>query len=222
MMKQLLKGIGMWLLLFLLYFLSSSLANSLAAAEQLSEFGVPMTMFYLQTAMGMGLLCYLVYFFRKMVKEFDWELRGISTTVSKIWWPLLIYVAVMAFQILVPTSSDSVNQRAILSFVGNYPLVAFFPIVIFAPILEELLFRGLLARYLFPKIKTSAGLGLYLSISGVLFSLAHTPTQFIHFMVYFAIGLSLAWLYFSKRDIRYPIALHMFNNSLSFALMLLL
>ncbi len=213
-MKNILKGIGMWFLFFLLYILSNALASSLAAADQMP--GIPMGMLYVQTAAGLGLLAFLIYFFWTQLKEFKWTVKGLSDNVTIVWWPLLFYVAILVFQFFFPTSSDSINQRAVESFTQNYPVLAFFLVVIFAPIIEEMLFRGLLAQYLFPKIEKTNKAILYMVVSGVLFSFAHTPTQFIHFMIYFTMGVSIAWLYVSKRDLRYPIALHMFNNLLGF------
>ncbi|HGL8793205.1 TPA: lysostaphin resistance A-like protein, partial [Streptococcus suis] len=93
---------------------------------------------------------------------------------------------------------------------------------IFAPILEELIFRGLLATYFFPKMVDMKAVGIYLAVTGSLFSLVHMPTTILQFLIYFTMGLNLGWLYLIRRDIRYPIALHMLNNGISYLMILFL
>ncbi|MFX3914305.1 type II CAAX prenyl endopeptidase Rce1 family protein, partial [Streptococcus suis] len=52
---------------------------------------------------------------------------------------------------------------------------------------------------------------MYLAATGSLFSLVHMPTTIPQFLIYFTMGLNIGWLYLIRRDIRYPIALHMLN-----------
>ncbi len=128
---------------------------------------------------------------------------------------------IFIFQLLIPIS-ESQNQTLVIQFVSAYPLVSFLSVVIFAPILEELIFRGLLATYFFPKMADMKAVGIYLAVTGSLFSLVHMPTTIPQFLIYFTMGLNLGWLYLIRRDIRYPIALHMLNNGISYLMILFL
>ncbi|HFI0792194.1 TPA: lysostaphin resistance A-like protein [Streptococcus suis] len=139
----------------------------------------------------------------------------------KIQWPILLYVAFFIFQFIVPVP-ESENQKLVIEFVSAYPLIAFSSVVVFAPILEELIFRGFLATYFFPKIADMKAVGIYLVVTGSLFSLVHMPATLPQFLVYFTMGLNLGWLYLIKRDIRYPIALHMLNNGISYLMIVFL
>lgn len=220
-MKNILKGIGMWICLYLLHFLSNSLASTLALVNMEGFPPMPMRTVYIQTAAGLFLLALLAYFFWTILKNFKWKVEGVPANVLKVWWPILLYVIFFVGQFFLPASAESNNQEIVTKFIQNYPIVGFIQVVIFAPILEEMLFRGLVARYLFPKIEKPSAMIFYILLSGVLFSLVHNPTQIIHFMIYFTMGVSIAWLYVSKRDLRYPIALHMVNNLISFVMILL-
>ncbi len=50
---------------------------------------------------------------------------------------------IFIIQFIVPVP-ESENQKLVIEFVSAYPLIAFSSVVIFAPILEELIFRGFL------------------------------------------------------------------------------
>lgn len=148
------------------------------------------------------------------------DYRVDSTWFHKLQWPILLYLAFFVLQLLLPMP-ESQNQKTVEVFVHSYPTIAFFAVVIFAPILEELIFRGLLATYFFSKIPNLKTAGVYLLLTGTLFSFIHSPATISQFLIYFIMGINLGWLYLLKRDIRYPIALHLVNNLLSFALMFL-
>ncbi|MFZ2571157.1 MAG: CPBP family intramembrane glutamic endopeptidase, partial [Streptococcus suis] len=144
-----------------------------------------------------------------------------SSWFHKIYWPILLYIVFFIVQLLVPVS-ESQNQTLVIQFVSAYPLVAFLAVVVFAPILEELIFRGLLATYFFPKMADMKTVSLYLIVTGCLFSLVHVPATIPQFLIYFTMGLNLGWLYLIRRDIRYPMALHMINNGISYLMILFL
>ncbi|HFI0112845.1 TPA: lysostaphin resistance A-like protein [Streptococcus suis] len=147
--------------------------------------------------------------------------RVAASWFHKIQWPILLYVAFFIFQFIVPVP-ESENQKLVIEFVSAYPLIAFSSVVVFAPILEELIFRGFLATYFFPKIADMKAVGIYLVVTGSLFSLVHMPATLSQFLIYFTMGLNLGWLYLIKRDIRYPIALHMLNNGISYLMIVFL
>lgn len=97
--------------------------------------------------------------------------------------PILLYIAFFIFQFIVPVP-ESENQKLVIEFVSAYPLIAFSSVVVFAPILEELIFRGFLATYFFPKIADMKAVGIYLVVTGALFSLVHMPATLPQFLIY--------------------------------------
>lgn len=219
-MKKILKGVGIWFLLTFSYTITNGFISSLSGASLLPE--VPLQFFYILTAIGFIMTVALWFLCHHLLKKFSWTVMELGQKWSSVWGPIVLYVALLLFQQLVPSSAESDNQQLVEQFVSGYPVVAFFLVVITGPFLEEYLFRGLFARYLFPQLETKFKVGLYLFLSSTFFALVHGPTQFLHFVVYFTMGITLGWLYLAKKDLRYPIALHVFNNALGFVLTLLL
>ncbi|WP_141565861.1 CPBP family glutamic-type intramembrane protease, partial [Streptococcus sobrinus] len=74
-------------------------------------------------------------------------------------------------------------------------------------IIEEYILRGFVRYYFSPKIEKTDQFVLYRLASSNLFSVVHTPENFLQFLVYFTMELSFAWIYMMKRDLRYSIAL---------------
>ncbi|HFI0326026.1 TPA: lysostaphin resistance A-like protein [Streptococcus suis] len=149
------------------------------------------------------------------------DYRVTASWFHKIQWSILLYIAFFIFQFIVPVP-ESENQKLVIEFVTAYPLIAFSSVVVFAPILEELIFRGFLATYFFQKMADMKVVGIYLTVTGSLFSLVHMPATLPQFLIYFTMGLNLGWLYLIRRDIRYPIALHMLNNGISYLMIVFL
>jgi uncharacterized protein len=94
-----------------------------------------------------------------------------------------------------------------------------FALVIFAPVVEELVFRWLLFEAL--------GFG-YLSVflSALTFGLAHyqgekTPAGILIFLIYPILGLILAYTYNKKKNLIWPVAFHFLNNLVAFLFMLI-
>tara|TARA_R100000027_G_scaffold63666_2_gene56543 strand:- start:8827 stop:9666 length:840 start_codon:yes stop_codon:yes gene_type:complete len=88
-------------------------------------------------------------------------------------------------------------------------------VVLTAPLSEELVFRGLLFRFL--RERSSARFALILS--SLLFALLHASLH--SFLPLLFIGLLLTKLYDDTRDIRTPILFHLFFNLFSFLNLLL-
>lgn len=218
-MKNILKGVVIWALLAFAYIITNGFVSSLVVANLSPE--IPIQFYYVLTAIGFALSIGLFYLYRRLLKNFSWNVMEFSKEWSSVIGPIILYVASLIFQQLLPSSVESDNQQLVEKFVTGYPAVAFFLVVVTGPILEEYLFRGLFARYLFPQLDTNVKVGMYLLLSSTLFSFFHGPTEFLQFMVYFSMGITLGWLYFAKKDLHYPMALHVFNNAIGFFLMVL-
>ena len=112
--------------------------------------------------------------------------------------------------------SNSTNQAAIENAHMN-PFVLITITVIMAPIVEELVFRGLLMGRVF---NPDSIVGLILS--GLLFGLVHTPNSMGVWIIYGGMGLVLATVYRVSKKLEYSIMAHMINNSIAVSMMLLL
>ena len=84
-------------------------------------------------------------------------------------------------------------------------------IAILAPVVEEILFRGILLHRWAARWGSTTGV----VVSSALFAILH-----IEFIGHFVFGVTMAMLYVRTRSLWAPIAAHVLNNSLVMALML--
>lgn len=81
--------------------------------------------------------------------------------------------------------------------------------VVVAPLVEELLFRGLV----YPPFRRTMGRYWAIFINGIIFGVVHLDLYL--FVPLAIIGFALAWLYERSRSLGPPIALHALNNLVS-------
>ena len=157
---------------------------------------------------------------------YKWYKTG-SVTIEKtalnkhIWLPALVLVLVIVAQTFLP-NDPSVNQQMVEELTHNQPLFSFFMVVVFAPLTEELTFRGMLARYVFPQQNNVKQTALFLLVSSIIFALVHFPGTPLQFLVYASLGFSLGLAYISKGGLAYSIALHALNNLIGFLMIVML
>ena len=86
-----------------------------------------------------------------------------------------------------------------------------------APVLEEIIFRGILPLKIF---KGYEGWGYI--VGGLLFALFHGPTNIVSFVIYAVSSVILTLLAYRTRRLEVSIAVHMINNGLPAIIMLLI
>ena len=211
---KLLKNLGWFLLAVLSFFFGYGLVQSMA----LSALGLGASIFgvlplYIVLS---GAYVYGVY------RWYQTEKVSIQTTVFNryIWLPTLVLLVAITTQFFLP-EDPSVSQQIVSQLTVEQPAFAFFMVVVFAPLTEELIFRGMLARYLFPKQDKSKQV-LFLLVSSVLFALIHFPGDVQQFLVYSSLGFSLGLAYISRKGLVSSISLHALNNLVSFLMILML
>ena len=145
-----------------------------------------------------------------------------KTALNKyIWLPALVWALAIVAQFFLP-NDPSVSQKMLEELTHNQPLFTFFMAVVFAPLTEELTFRGMLARYVFPQQDNIKQTALFLLVSTVLFALVHFPGTPQQFLVYSALGLSMGLAYINKGGLAYSMGLHALNNLISFVMIMML
>lgn len=212
---KLLKNFGWFFLAFLSFLFIYGIVLSMAVeALKLGASAYAVTLLYVALA---GVYVYCVYkWYRK---------TPVSIAVSGfnrfIWLPALVWFLSIVVQFFLP-NDPSVNQQTATDLTLTQPLFSFFATVIFAPLTEELIFRGMLARYLFPKQDSSKQTLLFLLVSSLIFALIHFPGDVQQFFVYFSLGFSLGLAYISRKGLVYSISLHALNNLVAFLMILML
>lgn len=211
---KLLKNLG-WFLLAILSFLVIYGTVQSGAVEALKLGASPYATTLLYVALA-GVYVYVIYkWYQKAPVHI--EKSGFNRF---IWLPALVWFLSLVVQFFLP-NDPSVNQQTAIDLTLSQPLFSFFAVVIFAPLTEELIFRGMLARYLFPKQDKSKQV-LFLLVSSVLFALIHFPGDVQQFLVYSSLGFSLGLAYISRKGLVYSISLHALNNLVSFLMILML
>lgn len=138
-------------------------------------------------------------------------------------WKILIFGVLFAYLLIygldnigswlmsLQDKSDTSNQKALESLVHLFPAYfMFIDLVILAPIIEELIFRGFIQQKFFKK----PWLGYLMSC--LLFSLVHTPDSWGAFFTYASMGAVIGFFAFKFKRLEYGIALHVLNNFIAF------
>jgi len=143
-------------------------------------------------------------------------LEGFKTLSSLNAWGMIgltylgIYIVtrIGAMVMMMEGVSNSTNQATIENIHMN-PFVLITFTVIMAPIVEELVFRGILMGRVF---NPDSIVGLILS--SLLFGLAHMPNSIGVWIVYAGMGFVLGTVYRKCQKLEYCIMAHMINNSI--------
>ena len=212
---KLLKNIGWFVLAILSFvFIYGTVLSTAIESLKLGASPYAATLLYVALA---GVYVYVIYkWYQKAPVHI--EKSGFNRF---IWLPALVWFLSLVVQFFLP-NDPSVNQQIATDLTLSQPLFSFFAVVIFAPLTEELIFRGMLARYLFPKQDNSKQTLIFLLVSSLLFALVHFPSTPQQFLVYGSLGLSLGLAYISKGSLAYSIALHALNNLIGFLMILML
>ena len=212
---KILKNIGWYSLTFLSFIMIYSFIQGVGVAAM--KLGTPNYVFVPVYVLLAGIFTFVTY---------KWYKTG-TVTIEKtalnkyIWLPALVWALVIVAQFFLP-NDPSISQQTAEQLTHNQPLFSFFMVVVFAPLTEELTFRGMLARFVFPQQDNLKQTALFLLVSSLIFALVHFPGTPQQFLVYGSLGLSLGLAYISKGGLTYSIALHALNNLIGFLMILML
>ena len=210
-----LKNIGWFALAFLSFLMVYSLIQGVGLAAMIM--GAPEYVFVPIYVLLAAIFTFVTY---------KWYKTG-TVTIEKtalnkyIWLPALVWVLVIVAENFLP-NDPSFNQQAMEKLAQDQPLFTFFMAVVFAPLTEELTFRGMLARFVFPQQDNVKKTALFLLVSTIIFALVHFPTTPQQFLVYSGLGLSMGLAYINKGGLAYSIALHALNNLIGFLMIIML
>ena len=210
-----LKNIGWFALAFLSFLMVYSLIQGVGLAAMIM--GAPEYVFVPIYVLLAAIFTFVTY---------KWYKTG-TVTIEKtalnkyIWLPALVWVLVIVAENFLP-HDPSVNQKMVEELTHNQPLFSFFMVVVFAPLTEELTFRGMLARFVFPQQDNIKQTAIFLLVSSLIFALVHFPGTPLQFLVYASLGFSMGLAYISKGGLAYSIALHALNNLIAFLMIVML
>jgi len=210
-----LKNIGWFTLAFLSFLMVYSFIQGVGLAAMI--LGAPSYVAVPVYVLLAGIFTFVTY---------KWYKTG-TVTIEKtalnkyIWLPALVWILVIVAENFLP-HDPSVNQKMVEELTHNQPLFSFFMVVVFAPLTEELTFRGMLARFVFPQQDNIKQTAIFLLVSSLIFALVHFPGTPLQFLVYASLGFSMGLAYISKGGLAYSIALHALNNLIAFLMIVML
>ena len=114
-------------------------------------------------------------------------------------------------------SGVTANQAALQNLFQSTPVILLVVGAVFsAPILEEILFRGLIPQKLFPKHEL-----IGLIVGSILFGFFHGPTNIGSFILYAGMGGVLALVVYQTKHLEMGILAHMLRNGIAILVMII-
>ncbi|NLY62379.1 MAG: CPBP family intramembrane metalloprotease [Erysipelothrix sp.] len=215
--RKTLVKVSNWLFLVFVYL----------SSEMIGEY-LPTWAYITSSILTFILVAYTLY---PLIKESSYAYRAL-TWKQKILLPIglyFLYLFTAGFYMnllellgIVLETDNTVNQEVVMLLIDRYPVRMFFSVVIGAPIMEELVFRGLCFRTLIHRNKYLA----YLS-SFVIFALIHLLAGFrsgvgmSELLLAFPYGLNgliYAYAYFKTESIYSSMSVHALSNLIAFTL----
>lgn len=186
--------------------------------------GVSIILFLCWLVILGAIIWFIWRFYQKRSHDIDTKL-----TKKDVWRAFKIFLVGRVIVIIgtglmqqIYGNSQSANDDAIAQLFGPnqtiyYVLIMTIIVAVKAPILEELIFRGLPTTLLFKNMPY----WVPMILTSLAFSAVHLSSNIISFAMYAALGALMYWAYCSRGRIVDSMMVHFFNNILG-AIMLLL
>ncbi len=166
----------------------------------------------------------LLFSYKKIITDFIREKSIKNWIVTSLKYLAILYATSIFTSLLVNLLSDaqtSDNQSVLIDMFGSNALLIAIMTIVFAPIVEEVVFR-----YGMISFKNKA---VTLILSSILFGFIHVSTAFqtgnledLYFLiVYVPLGFVLGISYIKTEKLIYPILIHALYNGLSVLVMFL-
>lgn len=164
-------------------------------------------------------------FYKQLIhdfKIFKSYFKEYFVLILKTWGKALVLIMITTIIIQIITNTTQANNQIALqnSFNSNPVFIAILA-MFYAPIAEELMFRGVFRKFIKNK-------KLFVIVSGVVFGLMHviddskTLAEFSYVFVYSILGIYLTGIYAKTNNLCTNIFMHFMQNTLSVIGMILL
>lgn len=168
----------------------------------------------------------IIFIYRKSLKDEIKEFKGnafnfIRRNIKYYLIGLTVMMFSNIFISIMINNGVAANERIVQEELHRAPLYMIYSAVIFAPFIEEVLFRKTL-RNVFP---TDI---VFIMMSGLLFGYIHTlanvtsPTELLYIIPYGSVGAMFALMYVKEKNIFVPITFHAFHNFILVVISLLI
>lgn len=171
------------------------------------------------TLTTLSVVIFLVQFYRYKVRKNHSDFANYPLNSKRFRIMLLmvglwfIFMLLQTWYVTYFNIGTSENQSAIEQLLRDTPIWTWVDAVLVAPVIEELIFRGLFFEFFFTKnSRLVRTIGVV--VNGALFGGLHDLGA--SFPIYAIMGMLLAITYLWTKDIKYSITLHIINNFISF------
>ena len=215
MFKQVMKKIGVIVLALTLLILDLTLLGAFPLLTQDGKFSLVEQIGYGIWALGsLAIFIVIAYRFKLLsLKEINWRRLVAIASLNLVIFFLGDLLGYFIGQLTHNATME--NQDALNAIFAHVPFYLHLVVVGFIPIMEEIIFRGLLAKVLFGKyFKTG------LVISSLLFMAGHSAFTLQTIVIYGIMSAGLAITYYKTKRIEYSMGVHILNNSISVLLSL--
>lgn len=231
-MKNKLKNIYMPIALFILLLLGMAYFQYIPAKIlkiNLSTINTTAKIIYsIICDMIFMLLVYLLY--RKTInKNFKDFFTNFKDNIEISLKYYFIGLAIMVISNLIITiffsTASANNEEAVRTLIGKYPLYMIFSVSIYAPFIEEIIFRKSIKDMITSYKNNSLTKYLYILTSGLIFASLHVvgmadkAIDYIYIIPYLSLGISFAALYYKTNNIFHTICIHSLHNTIAVLLL---
>ena len=165
------------------------------------------------------ILLMVLFIFRKDLKRditfFKKYFREYNSYVLKTYIKSLVVLFVLSLSIKIYTGiENATNQETLNVLFKESPIIVCLLSMVYAPVAEELLFRGIFRKIINNKY-------LFIILSGFLFGIAHVIDDFksieelLYILVYSSLGCFLASIYYKTNNLCANIYFHFIQNTIS-------
>ena len=196
-------------------FIGAPLLYKLGVGQDVSLEMLPMYLSSIWTVLSfsIGLVIILLLVWRtKSTNTID-VAEKMSFSGSTIWAILGIFLAFFAqmaavlVENIIGVEPGSENTQEIMNIIRSFPMIIIITTLI-GPILEEIVFRKVIFGTLFNRFSFHVSA----VISSVIFAIAHQ--DYVHLILYTAMGITFSFLYMKTNRIIVPIISHVAMNAI--------
>ena len=187
--------------------------------------------YILSTDIGYMIIIFVLYH-KDLIKEFKAYFKNFIYNFSHSFIYYLIGIIIMFIcnELIAHFFSEATanNEEMIRLFIDRYPLYMIFSVTIYAPFVEEIVFRkctkDIIANGKSNKITKYS----YIIVSGLFFAIMHVvglannPIDYLYIISYMSLGITFAYIYYKTDNLFNTIILHSFHNSTAIILYFIL
>ncbi len=165
---------------------------------------------FIYYALAMGAVFVFAHFLRK--KETGQNSYNFKIASPKIIVVVVVTIIALHLGLIAPLANlipmPDFFREIFMQLFSNAGFFSFLTAVILAPVIEEIIFRGIILDGLLKKYSPQKAI----IISSLLFGIVHlNPWQFV---AAFLIGIFIGWIYYKTGNLSLAIIIHLINNLL--------